>query len=261
MKAILLAGGLGTRMREETEFRPKPLVEIGGRPALWHIMKNLSFHGVTDFVVATGYKSELIKDYFLNYLARNNDFTVNLGNADSVVFHGDHDESNWNVTVAYTGQSTPTAGRILTVAPYLNDEPFMVLYGDGLANVNVTALMAFHQATGLEATVTTVEPPSRFGMMEIDPDGRVTKFSEKPKLSGWVNIGFFVMEPSCLGAMRGHEMLENEPLARLAQEGRLAAYRHEGFWRPMDTFREAQELNELWSAGQSPWLSQPPHTA
>jgi glucose-1-phosphate cytidylyltransferase len=253
MKAVLLAGGLGTRMREETEFRPKPMVEVGGRPVLWHIMKNLGHFGISDFIIATGYKSDVIKEYFLNYQARNNDFTVTLGNRDALTFHDPHDEGQWKVTVAYTGDETPTGGRLHRVARYLDDEPFFVTYGDGLANVDIRSLRDFHVRQGTLATVTTVQPFSRFGVMEVEGEGRVTQFREKPRLEGWINIGFFMMEPRALDYIRDDSVLEEEPLAELARDGQLSAFRHQGFWQPMDTYRENRMLNDLWDSGQAPW--------
>lgn len=253
MKAVLLAGGLGTRIREETEFRPKPMVEVGGRPILWHIMKNLSGFGITDFVVATGYKSSMIKDYFLNYEAQSNDFTVTLGRRESLVFHGAHDEADWSVTVAFTGDLTPTGGRVQRVAQYLDDEPFLVTYGDGLADVDISALLAFHRASGRLGTVTTVQPTSRFGVLDLGPEGQVTQFREKPRLDGWINIGFIVFEPGALAYFDPDCVLEQGPLVDLAAAGQLSAYRHDGFWQPMDTFRESTLLNDLWASGRAPW--------
>ena len=253
MKAILLAGGLGTRLREETEFRPKPMVEVGGRPVLWHIMKNLAYFGVNNFIVAAGYKSDVIKDYFLNYEARNNDFTVRLGDRNALKFHGDHGESDWSVTVADTGDSTMTGGRVFRAARYLDDKPFLVTYGDGLADVDIHALRAWHEQQQRLVTVTTVQPSSRFGVMDVAEEGRVTSFREKPKLEGWINIGFFIMQKEALGYLDADCVLEQEPLARLAADAQLTAYRHEGFWQPMDTFREAKLLNDAWDAGRAPW--------
>lgn len=253
MKAVLLAGGLGTRMREETEYRPKPMVEVGGRPVLWHIMKNLGHFGITEFIVATGYKSDVIKEYFLNYEARNNDFTIDLGKRGSLKFHDAHDEAEWTVTVAFTGDETPTGGRVHKVARYLDDEQFLVTYGDGLANVNIEELRAFHNAQGTLATVTTVQPFSRFGVMEVTDSGKVIQFREKPQLEGWVNIGFFIMEPAALDYIHEDSVLEQEPLAHLAKDGQLSAYRHTGFWQPMDTYRENKMLNDMWDDGQAPW--------
>ena len=253
MKAIILAGGLGTRLREETEFRPKPMVEVGGKPILWHIMKHLGSHGVTDFIVAAGYKADVIKAYFLDYDARNNDFTIELGKRGSLRFHGDHEESNWTVTVADTGPDTLTGGRVLRASRYLDAEPFMVTYGDGVADVDVTALRTLHGSNGTLATVTTVQPTSRYGVMDMSDDGRVVSFREKPQLDGWINIGFFVFEPQVLDYLDDTLPLETEPLARLAEDGQLAAYRHQGFWQPMDTYRESQILNDMWASGEAPW--------
>jgi glucose-1-phosphate cytidylyltransferase len=253
MKAVLLAGGLGTRIREETEFRPKPMVEVGGRPILWHIMKNLAGFGITDFIVATGYKSSMIKDYFLNYEAQSNDFTVELGHRDSLVFHGAHDEANWRVTVAFTGDETMTGGRVFRTAKYLDDEPFLVTYGDGLADVDIAALQASHAASGKLGTVTTVQPTSRFGVLDVGDGGDVTSFREKPRLDGWINIGFIIFEPQALQYFTDECVLEQGPLVDLAAAGQLSAFRHDGFWQPMDTFRESKLLNELWSNGDAPW--------
>jgi glucose-1-phosphate cytidylyltransferase len=253
VKAVLLAGGMGTRIREETEFRPKPMVEIGGRPILWHIMKNLAHYGITEFVIATGYKSAMIKDYFLNYEAQSNDFTVELGNRDSLVFHGAHDEAHWRVTVAFTGDETQTGGRVFRVARHLDDGPFLVTYGDGLANVDIDALRAFHSASGRLGTVTTVQPTSRFGVLDVLEDGLVMSFREKPRLDGWINIGFMILEPDALELFDADCVLEQGPLIYLANAGQLSAYRHDGFWQPMDTFRESKLLNDLWVNGDAPW--------
>mgnify|MGYP000022743893 CR=1 FL=1 len=253
MKAVLLAGGLGTRMREETEFRPKPMVEVGGRPVLWHIMKNLGHYGITDFIVATGYKSDVIKEYFLNYEALSNDFTIELGKKDSLEFYDAHDEANWRVTVTYTGDDTPTGGRVHRASKYLDDEPFLVTYGDGLADVDIAALRSFHEQQGTLATVTTVQPFSRFGVMEVGDNQKVRDFREKPQLDGWINIGFFIMQPGALAYLNDDSVLEEEPLAHLAKDGQLSAFRHTGFWQPMDTYRENRMLNEMWEEGSAPW--------
>ena len=253
IEALLLAGGLGTRLREETEFKPKPMVEVGGRPILWHIMKNLSTQGINDFLVATGYKGELIKDYFLNYHSRNNDLTVELGKSSSVEYHGLHDESNWRVTVAYTGELTMTGGRVFQASKYLIGDRFLCTYGDGLADVDIKTLLDFHLAHGKKATVTTVQPLSRFGVMDVDSNNIVTRFREKPIMDGWVNSGFFIFERSVLNYLDDFCVLEQGPLAQLAAEGELAAYRHGGFWQPMDTLRESIFLNELWNEDKAPW--------
>ena len=251
---MILAGGLGTRLREETEFRPKPMVEVGGRPVLWHIMKLFAFHDVTDFVVCTGYKGEIIKDYFLNYEARNNDFTITLGSSRELTFHDRHLESEWRVTVADTGLETMTGGRVRRVRQYVEDEAFMVTYGDGVADVDLAALVAFHRSHGKLATLTTVRPVSRFGVLELDEtSGRVDHFREKPTADGWVNAGFFVFEPGVFDYLSDDDsVLEEAPLQALAKDGQLVAFRHDGFFQPMDTYREAKLLNDLWHEG-APW--------
>jgi len=255
MKAILLAGGLGTRIREETEFRPKPMVEVGGRPILWHIMKNLARYGINDFVIATGYKSNMIKEYFLNYAPLGNDFTISLGDRDSLQIYGKHDESDWTVTVAFTGDTTETGGRVVKASKYLNPgEDFFLTYGDGLANVNIDSLRKSHAESGKLATVTAVQPTSRFGVLDLDVEGHVTTFQEKPQLEGWINIGFMILNFAALDYFSDNCVLESGPLAALAKQGHLGAYRHIGFWQPMDTLRESKMLNELWESGERPWL-------
>lgn len=251
MKVVLLAGGLGTRMREETEYKPKPMVDIGGRPVLWHLMKVFATQGLSDFVVCTGYKGDVIKDYFLNYEARTNDFTVHFGKTNRVEVHGSHDD-NWQVTVADTGANTPTGGRVSKIRKYI-DGRFIVTYGDGLADVNVAELMDFHQSHGKLATVTTVKPISRFGVMDISPLGEVERFREKPLADDYVNVGFFVFQPEVLDLLDDNSVLEQRPLERLATDGQLMAYRHDGFWQPMDTYREYTMLNEMWEGGTAAW--------
>lgn len=253
LNALILAGGLGTRLREETEFKPKPMVEIASRPILWHIMKNLSKQGIKDFCIATGYKGEVIKDYFLNYHARNNDVTVDLGESHKFIKHGLHDESDWKVTITNTGELTMTGGRVFRAKRYLGTKRFMCTYGDGLADINLSDLISYHESSGRIATVTTVKPLSRFGLMEVDERGIVKKFREKPVMDGWVNAGFFIFEPEIFEYLDEECVLEEAPLARLAQDGQLAAYRHEGFWQPMDTLRESNFLNELWNSNKAPW--------
>lgn len=251
MKVVLLAGGLGTRMREETEYKPKPMVEVGGRPVLWHLMKLFAAYRLTDFVVCTGYRGDVIKDYFLNYEARTNDFTAHLGQESSIEVHGAHGD-DWIVTVSDTGATTQTGGRVKRVERYL-DGRFIVTYGDGLADVDIHELLRFHDSHGRLATVTTVRPLSRFGVMDIDPDGRVERFREKPLTDDFINAGFFVFENEVLRYLDEECVLEQGPLERLASEGQLMAYRHEGFWQPMDTYREYTMLNEMWSSGNAPW--------
>jgi glucose-1-phosphate cytidylyltransferase len=255
MKAVLLAGGLGTRMREETEFRPKPMVEIGGKPILWHLMKIYAAQGISEFVICAGYKGEQIKSYFLNYAALNADFTITLGDSSSLQIHDAHLESDWVVTVADTGNDTLTAGRVERVERYIGNERFMVTYGDGLADINLADLLAFHEAHGKIATISTVRPISRFGLVNVDDDGLVSQFREKPQMDDWVSAGFFVFEPEFFDRIRNSDdmMLEHEPLNQLAAEGQLGAYRHEGFWQPMDTSREAKLLGDLWASGDAPW--------
>jgi glucose-1-phosphate cytidylyltransferase len=253
MKAVLLAGGLGTRMREETEFRPKPMVEIGQRPVLWHIMKLLGQQGTDEFVVCVGYKGEIIKNYFLNYAGLNQDFTVGLGPHAAITYHGAHDESEWKVTVADTVQLTMTGGRIRLIQKYVNGERFLCTYGDGIADIDLAKLVEYHKSHGKIATMTTVQPPSRFGVVDLAEDGSVQKFREKPQADGWINIGYFIFEPEIFDYLDGDQVLEQDPLNRLAADGQLAAYQHRGFWQPMDTYRESVMLNELWDAGKAPW--------
>lgn len=252
-KVVILCGGLGTRLREETEYRPKPMVEVGGRPVLWHIMKLFAHHGMTDFVLCAGYRGQMIKDYFLNYEARNSDLTITLGDHSSVRFHGTHLETGWQVTVADTGELTQTGGRVKRVERYLDDDTFVVTYGDGLADVDLTKLLAHHRAHGRLATVTTTRPLSRFGIVDLAPDTSVERFREKPQADDWVSSGFFVFERAVLDELDPDSVLEHEPLERLAAAGELVAYQHDGFWQPMDTYREFQMLNELWNRGKAPW--------
>jgi len=253
VKTVLLAGGLGTRLREETEFKPKPMVAIGGKPILWHIMKSYAAYGHEDFVVCTGYRGEIIKEYFLNYEARNNDFTITLGESGKIHYHDAHGESSWRVTVADTGAATMTGGRVKLVQKYIGNNRFMCTYGDGVSDVDVGRLISFHDSHGKLATMTAVEMPSRFGVVEMDFDGTVTEFREKPRVEGLVNVGFFVFEPEVFDYLDSNSVLEQDPFRQLAADGQLRAYRHEGFWQPMDTFREATILNDLWNAGEAPW--------
>ncbi|MBI4491379.1 MAG: glucose-1-phosphate cytidylyltransferase [Chloroflexi bacterium] len=253
-KVVILCGGLGTRLREETEFRPKPLVEIGSRPILWHIMKLYGHHGFRDFVLCLGYRGNMIKDYFLNYEAMSNDFTIALGRRSEITYHGAHQEQNFRVTLADTGPATMTGGRIKRIERYVDDETFMVTYGDGVADLDIGALVDFHHAHGRLATVTTVRPVSRFGILEVQEDGEVRSFAEKPRGDGWINAGFFVFQRQVFEYLDGEEcVLEREPLERLAREGQLMAFRHPGFFYAMDTYREYNALNELWARGEAPW--------
>lgn len=256
MKVVILCGGQGTRMREETEYRPKPLVEIGGRPVLWHIMKIYAHHGVRDFVLCLGYRGGMIKQYFLDYEAMTNDFTICLGRHHEVTYHDEHPEQDFRVTLAETGLNTMTGGRVRRAAKHLGDDrTFMVTYGDGLLGVDVAELLRFHRTHGRLATVTSVRPVSRFGVLELDDNALVRRFAEKPAGDGWVNAGFFVFERGVLDYLDGGDecVLEREPLERLAADGQIVAYRHPGQFHAMDTYREYLALNELWATGQAPW--------
>jgi glucose-1-phosphate cytidylyltransferase len=254
MKTIILCGGLGTRLREETEYRPKPLVEIGGRPILWHIMKLYAHQGFRDFVLALGYRGYMIKEYFLNYEAMNNDFTIHLGRESSIEYQGEHAEQDFNVTLAETGIDTMTGGRVKAAAAYVENERFMVTYGDGVADVDVQALVAFHASHGKLATVTTARLPSRWGTIDVGDDGAVRDFAEKPRAESWASVGFFVFERAVLDYIDSAETsLEREPLERLAAKGELMAFRHDGFFFAMDTYREYAYLNELWASGEAAW--------
>ena len=253
MKVVVLCGGLGTRLREETEFRPKPMVEIGGRPILWHIMKIYSTHGLNDFIICLGYKGYLIKEYFSNYYLHMSDVTVDLS-SNAMEIHQNSAEP-WRVTLIDTGAETMTGGRLKAIRPYLDeDEPFCFTYGDGVADVDVTALIAFHKGHGKLATLTAVAPPGRFGAMEFDGD-LVSHFREKPDGDGVrINGGFFVASPAVLDRIEGPQSIwEREPLESLATDGQLAAYHHNGFWQPMDTLRDKIVLEEMWAADKAPW--------
>jgi glucose-1-phosphate cytidylyltransferase len=255
MKVVVLCGGLGTRLREETEFRPKPMVEIGGRPILWHIMKIYAHYGMREFILCLGYRGNMIKDYFLNYEAMNNDFRISLGCQSRVEFMGAHQEQDFTVTLADTGLETMTGGRVQRVARYIgNDDTFLLTYGDGLSDVNIHRLIDFHKRHGKIATVTSVPPVSRFGVLEADAQGKVERFAEKPKANGLISAGFFVFNRRIFDYLTGSEcILEREPLERMAREGQLMAYRHDGFFFAMDTYREYQYLNDLWASDKTPW--------
>jgi glucose-1-phosphate cytidylyltransferase len=255
MKVVLLAGGQGTRLREETEFRPKPLVEVGGKPVLWHIMKLYAHYGHRDFVVCLGYRGNMIKEYFLNYEAMNNDFTICLGEQHAITQHGAHEEQDFKVTLASTGLDAMTGSRVKQVERYVADDTFMVTYGDGVSDVDINALLAFHHAHGKLATLTSIRPLSRYGMLDLDSSSRVQSFAEKPQAEGSANAGYFVFNRRVFDYLRTDVecILEREPLARLAREGQLMAYQHPGFFYAMDTYREYQLLNELWNSGDAPW--------
>jgi len=252
MKAVILAGGLGTRLSEETVLKPKPMVEIGGMPILWHIMKTYSTYGVNDFVVCLGYKGYLIKEYFANYFLHMSDVTFDMANNKMEVHQASAEP--WKVTLVDTGQDTMTGGRMKRVAAYLGDEDFCFTYGDGVADVDIGKLIRFHKSQGTLATVTSVQPPGRFGALDIE-NGKITGFQEKPQGDGAsINGGYFVLSPKVLNYIAdGTTTWEREPLERLAREGQLSAYKHEGFWQPMDTLRDKTLLEELWSTGKAPW--------
>ena len=252
MKVVILAGGLGTRLAEETGIRPKPMVEIGNRPMLWHIMKLYATQGFNDFVVALGYRGEMIKDYFVHYRFWANNLTVSLGSGEICVHDGGCED--WTVHLLDTGANTETGGRTKRAARFVGNETFMVTYGDGVADIDLQELVAFHHSHGKLATVTAVRPPGRFGALEIEGD-RVSSFAEKPQVrEGRINGGFFVFEPEVAGYIQGDETpLEREPLERLASQGQLMAYCHDRFWQCMDTMRDVRLLNDLWEEGKSPW--------
>ena len=252
MKVAILCGGLGTRIREETDVRPKPMVEIGGRPILWHIMRGYAARGFTEFVLALGYKHEVIKHYFLDYYHVSGRLTVALGTGRVDVHDGERED--WTVHLVDTGSGSQTGGRVKRLASWLRDGTFMLTYGDGLSDVNVADVLAFHRRHGKLATVTAVRPPARFGALVFDGD-RVSEFTEKPQAGeGWINGGFFVMEPGVLDYIQGDDTyLEREPLERLAKDGQLVAFRHGGFWQCMDTLRDLKLLESLWESGRAPW--------
>jgi glucose-1-phosphate cytidylyltransferase len=252
VKAVILAGGFGSRLSEETAVRPKPMVEIGGKPMLWHIMKIYSSHGINEFVICLGYKGYLIKEYFANYSLHTCDVTFDMASGEMEVHRSETEP--WRVTLVDTGENTMTGGRLQRVLPYVGDEDFCFTYGDGVADIDITALLAFHREQGTRATVTAVQPPGRFGALDID-GGLVRDFEEKPRGDGaWMNGGFFVLSPSVGDYIDGASTVwEQEPMRALAQEGQLSCYRHEGFWQAMDTLRDRHHLEELWSSGAPPW--------
>jgi glucose-1-phosphate cytidylyltransferase len=252
MKAVILAGGLGTRLSEETGLRPKPMIEIGGKPILWHLLKIYSGHGINDFVICVGYKGYLVKEYFANYFLHTSDVTFDLARNEMQVHHR-HAEP-WRVTLVDTGETTQTGGRLRRAAEYLDDDCFCFTYGDGLADVDITASIAFHRRHGRLATVCAVQPPGRFGALEMQGE-LIQRFQEKPTGDGaWVNGGFFVLSPGVIDYIDGDDCIwEREPLESLARQGQLAAFRHEGFWQPMDTLRDKTKLEELWHGGAAPW--------
>jgi glucose-1-phosphate cytidylyltransferase len=252
MKAVILAGGLGTRLSEESVVRPKPMVDLGGMPVLWHIMKLYSTYGINDFVICLGYKGYVIKEYFANYFLHMSDVTINLRNNELAV-HRNTSEP-WTVTLIDTGQETQTGGRLRRVREHVTGETFCFTYGDGLSDVNITSLIAFHREQRTFATLTAVQPPGRFGVIDIEAE-KIRTFSEKPPGDGsWVNGGFFVLEPQIFDYLEGDQTVwEREPIEKLARDGQLSAFKHPGFWQPMDTLRDKTLLEGLWASGKAPW--------
>lgn len=252
MKVVILCGGKGTRLRDETEYKPKPMVEIGDRPILWHIMKCYSHYGFNDFILCMGYRHQSIRDYFLNYRHMNSDVTVSLGSGDISIPYEVHDE-NWNVTLAYTGPETKKGARIKLVNRYLDNQRFMLTYGDGVSDVDIGKLISNHEQSGALATFTGVQAISRFATVEQDTSGKIVQWSEKKPLEDYINGGFFVMEPEVLDYISGDVELEEEPMRLIAEDGKLSMYKHHGFWQCMDTYRDYLYLNDLWNTGEAPW--------
>lgn len=255
MKVVILCGGRGTRLREETEFRPKPMLPIGQLPILWHIMKIYASQGHREFILCLGYKGEMIKDFFRNFHWMRSDVTLRLGRTSRCTFHGHHDEEDWAVTLADTGEDTPTGGRVGRIRKYIGKDPhFFLTYGDGVGNVDVNKALAFHRRHGKSLTLTAVHPPGRFGEIALENGSKVAQFNEKPQAeSGWINGGFFVASRRVFDYLQDDTMFEQQPMRRLTAEGQLMAFRHEGFWQPMDTFQEFTLLNRLWNEGKAPW--------
>lgn len=254
MKVVILAGGFGTRISEESHLKPKPMIEIGERPILWHIMKIYSSYGFNDFIICLGHKGYYIKEYFAHYFLHEADVTFDFRNQNERMVHH-HSAEPWTVTLVNTGIDTMTGGRVKRICPYIGDEPFLLTYGDGVSDVNIADLVAFHRQHGRLATVTSTQPSGRFGALSLDGDNRVRGFQEKPKGDGnWINAGFFVMEPRVFDYIDGdNTVLEQSPLEQLAREGELVAFKHAGFWQPMDTLRDRLHLEEHWKSGSAPW--------
>jgi glucose-1-phosphate cytidylyltransferase len=251
MKAVILAGGLGTRLSEETTVRPKPMVEIGGKPILWHVMKGYSAYGINDFIICLGYKGYVIKEYFANYFLHNSDLTFDIKGNKMEILQASSEP--WRVSLIDTGESTMTGGRLKRVAAYVGEDTFCFTYGDGVASVDIGKSIEYHRSKGVLATLTSVQPPGRFGALSIKDD-KVAAFREKPEGGGWVNGGFFVLSPRVIDYIEGDSTVwERGPLEKLASEGQLAAYKHEGFWQPMDTLRDKVMLEEIWASGKPPW--------
>jgi glucose-1-phosphate cytidylyltransferase len=256
IKVVILCGGRGSRLREETEIRPKPLVEIGDKPIMWHIMKIYAYYGFKDFILCLGYKGEMIKEYFLNYEAMNNDFTIRLGRSNSLEFHSKHLENDWNVTLVDTGKYAQTGCRIKRIENYIDGEDFMVTYGDGVGNIDIKKLVEYHKTSKKIGTVTGVHPSSRFGELVIK-DKDIIEFSEKPQIKeGFINGGFFVFNKKFFRYLKDDDncFLEREPLEKLSKDGELSVYLHEGFWQCMDTQRELDILSEMWLRKRAPWV-------
>lgn len=255
MKAVILAGGFGTRLSEATNLIPKPMVEIGGKPILWHIMKTYSHYGINEFIICCGYKQYVIKEYFANYFRHNSDMTVDLSN-NSVQILDNHSE-NWQVTMVDTGLNTMTGGRIKRIQKYIGNTPFLMTYGDGVADINIAETIAEHQRSGCKISLTSYKPHGKFGALDIDPTGTVRSFLEKPDGDGnWVNAGYFVCEPEVFDYIPDNDdtvIFERKPLEQLASDRKMHAYKHHGFWKPMDTLRDNVELNEMWESGKAPW--------
>lgn len=253
MKAVILAGGLGTRIAEESDTKPKPMVEIGGRPLLWHIMKIYAHHGIKDFVVCLGYKGYVIKEFFFNYYRHMSDMSIDLRNGDHQILNSQAED--WRITLVDTGAETMTGGRLKRVAKYLDDETFCLTYGDGLSDVNISAEVEFHKRHGKLATVLAVQPPGRFGVLNIDANQKVSSFEEKPSDEiGWINGGFFILEPKAIDYVADDTTSwERAPLMNIARDGELAGFQHHGFWQPCDTLRDKRELEALWHSGKAPW--------
>ena len=254
MKVLLLAGGFGTRLSEETDIRPKPMVEIGGKPILWHIMKIYSQYGFNEFVVLLGYKGYYIKEYFANYFLHQSDITIDMKN-NKMEIHNNSSEP-WKVTLLDTGLESMTGGRIKRAKDFIGDEPFMLTYGDGVSDINIDNLIKFHKSHGKHMTMTSVQPDGRFGALDIGEDDKVQEFKEKPKGDGgWINAGFFVCEPKVLDYITEGDstVFENQPLQNLAKDGEVFTYKHDGFWKPMDSLKDKNDLNKLWSNNQAPW--------
>lgn len=255
MKVLILAGGYGTRISEESDIKPKPMIEIGGKPILWHIMKHYSSYGFNEFVILLGYKSYVIKEYFANYYLHNSDVTIDTAKQ-KMEIHNNYSE-NWKITLIDTGMDTMTGGRVKRAKDYIGNEPFFLTYGDGVSDVNIGELLNFHKKHHKKITMTAIQPEGRFGALKIENDNKISSFLEKPKGDGaWINGGFFICEPSVLDYIQGDQtVFEKEPLQDLANEGELYSFKHEGFWKCMDTLRDKNQLNEMWASGNAKWKS------